>query len=162
MPETTDRDTVSIEAHNRVVAERDELKAQVADLAGTVKDIGYREKAESWFSGRVDDARGWAELSLPHIRSGEVDDIEATLEKAYGTRLPQMTAPPAPVEEPPAPFEAPRPSVAGPNPAAPSEPASNVTPLVFGSREWTQIISEKGLDGIREAEAQGRITVRRQ
>lgn len=165
MPETTERETVSIEAHQRVVAERDALKAQVDDLSGTVKDFKYIETAEPWFKARgVEDTRGWAELALPHIRMGDLEDIAGVLEQRFGTKLPAGVAPaavetPEAQEEPPAPIESPRPSVAGPNPSAPGEPVSAQPQVQFGSAEWQRIVKTEGMAGIKRLEAEGRFTL---
>lgn len=118
---------VSKEAHERIVRERDELKAERDQLAVTVGDLGRARKIEDFLEAKkVDNVRGVAELLLPHVRDVEVDKLEETLgSDRYKPWIERFVAPATPASDgdgdggdPPAPPADPGAgfSGAGPNP----------------------------------------------
>lgn len=75
----SDEDRVSKEAHQRVVTERDQLKAKNDELARTVSDLGRNGKIRSALKGKVSDPDYVADMMLPHLRDVEIDKLEETL-----------------------------------------------------------------------------------
>lgn len=161
MTDTVESGTISAEAFERVKQERDQLKAQVAELGATVKDYGYVERARRYFSEQqVQDADHWADVALPHIRNVELDQVGEVLTSKFGN-LPKMNPAPTPAvtddDAAPAPTEPVRPAVAGPNPAAPGEPASTQRKLRSSDPEVREVMAREGYAGLRRLINEGRV-----
>ena len=150
-------DMVSREAHERMTKERDELKAKVEELTKVVTDVGYRDKARSYFkTAGVPDPDWAAEFALPHIRGTELEKLDETLASerfkplvsmASMQQAPASEAPPA---EPPEPPAQPPTGFGGPNPGAAGgspEPARKVQPsdLRGMTREQVAELDSQGL-----------------
>lgn len=74
--ETDTTQTVSVEAHNRVKQENEALKAQVAELGGTIKSYAKRDKARDFMRSQgVEDPDAWADLVTPHLSEVEPDQV---------------------------------------------------------------------------------------
>lgn len=70
-------ETISREAHLRVLAERDEAKSRASALESTVKDLALVNYARSTFKTmNVTDPDGAAELALPHLRDISGDNAD--------------------------------------------------------------------------------------
>lgn len=154
-------DTVSREAHERIAKERDDLKAQVAELRGVVKDYGLRERAISHLQSKgVQDAGRWASLALPHLR--ELEDLEqvaSTVDQLFGDGLTAVVQPPpAPDTDEKEPATPPPPSPFGtPNPAAGGGDIPSPQAIKPGSAEWKQVLKEKGMEGLKALDREGRV-----
>ena len=73
-------DRVSREAHDRVVRERDELKATLAERDAVIADVGIRDRARAFFKSQGAQDPDWAaEFALPHLRDTELDQIPEVL-----------------------------------------------------------------------------------
>lgn len=138
--------TVSREAHERMTRERDELKQKVTQLEAVVVDVGYKEKARSYFKAQgVADPDWAAEFALPHLRTVELDKLEETLASDRFKPLVSM----ATAQSTPAAPEAPTPPVnpgpvssfSGPNPGAVGGPAPEPGKIKAGSKEYHDIVS---------------------
>lgn len=121
-------DTISREAHQRVLTERDELKGRVTDLEKTVLDLGLTDKARRHFSEKgVDDPDWAAEIALPNLRTAGEVDVAEYLDQKFARLYPQTPATPAtpaegePVDTTPMPDAGDAPGFARPNPAAGGE-----------------------------------------
>lgn len=146
-----DQTTVSREAHERMTRERDEAKARLAELEAVVTDIGYKEKARSFFKAKgVTDPDWAAEFALPHLRSVELDKLEETLASDRFAPLVTMAtaqaSPPPPEDTPSVPLNpGAQSSFSGPNPGAvggtPPEPGK----IKAGSEDYRKILN--GPDG---------------
>ena len=87
-------ENVSREAHQRMTDERNDLKAQVADLSTTIMDFGYTEKARKHFTDKGLDDPDWAaEIALPSMKSAavEVDNIGTYLDDKFAKLYPTVT-----------------------------------------------------------------------
>jgi len=120
---------VSREAHQRMTDERNDLKAQVADLSTTIMDFGYTEKARKHFVDKGLDDPDWAaEIALPSMKSAavDVDNIGAYLDDKFAKLYPAVGTP----GETPAAEEAsiPTPDATEPPGFARPSPASEGTP----------------------------------
>lgn len=124
-------ETVSRDAHQRMTDERNDLKAQVADLSTTIKDFGYTEKAREHFAEKgVDDPRWAAEIALPTLKSAsvEVADIGTYLDDKFAKLYPTATpGDGATTDGVPTPDAAEPPGFARPSPAAEGAPPGSKT-----------------------------------
>ena len=119
-------DRVSREAHERVVRERDELKAQVSELGNTVKDFAIRDKARDFFKSKnVPDPDWAADFSLPQLRDVEPDSIPEVLAgDRFKPLLTQQSAPDDPPQGETPPTDPQTGFAGGPNPGAGGTPPS--------------------------------------
>ena len=85
-------DTVSVKSHERMTAERDDLKTQNAEMANALHDVARRDGAREWFETKgVDNPGAAALLAMPHLRDIEPDKIGETLEQDRFDLLTQTT-----------------------------------------------------------------------
>ena len=123
-------DSVSREAHERVLRERDELKAKLDEAATALRDLTLVDKARRIFAEKgVDDPDWAAEIALPHLRTvDKLDKIAEVIDQRFAKLIPttqtsdttssdQQTAPPPPDVD-----ATPAPPFARPNPAAEGAP----------------------------------------
>lgn len=90
-------DTVSREAHQRAIDERNQARAENEALKATVLDMGYEDKARRHFAEKgVDDPDWAASIALPSMKSAKVetDAIGTYLDDTFA-RLYPTAAPPA-------------------------------------------------------------------
>lgn len=162
MPDQGERETVSIEAHQRVTAERDELKAKVEELSRVATDVAKLNTAYDFFRGKdVPDPYGLAQAAIQNVnvRDADGDDIPVRLDGWYNERVAMFGAPaktPA-SDDTDSDEPLPRPAVAGPNPAAAGEPVTAGGRLKPGDAEYKEILHAEGLAGIRRLEQEGRV-----
>lgn len=154
--------TVSREAHERMTRERDELKAKVEELNRVVMDVGYRDKARSYFKSKGAPDPDWAaEFALPHLRDVELDKLEETLASERFAPLVSMASMQAPTtQEPQAPPTNPGPvtSFSGPNPGAVGGPPPQPGKIQAGSKEYYEIVRKpNGRARIAELAEQGMV-----
>jgi hypothetical protein len=165
MPEQGERETVSIEAHQRVTQERDDLKSKVAELSSVATDVAKLNSAYSHFKGKeAGDPYGLAQAAIQNVTvlDAEGEDFPVRLDGWYEERAAMFggpaVAPPSsdevPEETPT--VQAPRPSAAGPNPAAPGEPVTAGGRLDPSDPEYKEVLEREGLDGIRRLMNEGR------
>lgn len=145
MTDSERAETVSVEAHERVKAERDEAKARTAELEATVADLGRKELATDYFRSKgIADPTHWAGVALPHIREVAPDDLGAKLE----TLFPNLPAAAPPVEsetQPPAPKVGEDVGF-GVNPAAPSVEPGKGEMLKVTDKEFRDLVSSMGAE----------------
>ena len=170
MPDQGERETVSVEAHQRVLQERDDLKSRVEELARVATDVAKLNSAYDHFRAKeAADPYGLAQAAIQNVNVRDAsadDDLAARLDGWYDERVRMFgvspSAPPVASEasdQAPAaaPAATPRPSAAGPNPAAPGEPVTAGGRLRPGDAEYKEILQREGLDGIRRLEREGRV-----
>ena len=118
-------DTVSVKAHERMTAERDDLKTQLADATNAIHDMTRLEGARKWFQTKgVTDADAKAELVMPHLRDVDPDKIGETLEQDRFiplTQTAEATPPVEPEEKEPEALPPPQ-GFGGPSPAGDDKP----------------------------------------
>lgn len=123
-------ETVSREAHQRMTDERNALKAERDQLAATIKDYGYMDKARRHFSEKGLDDPDWAaEVALPAMKSAdvEVDAIGQYLDDKFSRLYPQAATDTPTAPEVPTPDAIETPSFARPSPAGDGQPAAKKT-----------------------------------
>lgn len=133
MPEETNAenqsDVVSREAHQRMTDDRNTLKAERDQLAATVLDMGYMDKARRHFADKgVDDPEWAATIALPSMKTADVEaeSIGTYLDETFARLYPETPAVPADgvVDDGvPTPDATEPPGFARPSPAAPGGPA---------------------------------------
>lgn len=150
MTEQTEKpDTISREAHERVLAQRDEYQSKLGEASKALADLKLVTEAQAFYTGKVRDPLAAAEMSLPKIRSVEDQEArQAALEASVPLFAPLETTTTEPVtgevgevvpEAPPTPqFMRPNPSSDGP---APPE-----TKMTMRSPEVRALI-EQGAEG---------------
>lgn len=166
MPDQGERETVSIEAHQRVTQERDDLKKRFVELERVATDVAKLNSAYDHFKGKnVGDPYGLAQAAIQNVtvRDAAGEDFPARLDGWYAERV-AMFGSPAPTvaaSSADSPVETavpvPRPSAAGPNPAAPGEPVTVGGRLVPNDAEYKEIMQREGLDGMRRLMREGRV-----
>ena len=144
MTDENTTDEVSRQAHDRMTAERDKLKAQVAELKGSVDgaqsalgDFAKIDSAYEYFKGRqIDNPYGLAREAVlnPQVRTADNDGLPEALDGWYNHQK-EIFGTPAPVTEETAPPEPVAP-MTQPNPAAPGTPSIGGAPLLIGSPEY--------------------------
>ena len=169
MPNEGERETVSVEAHERIKSERDEWKAKANELSQVSVDLGRLNSAYNHFKAQeTPDPYGLAQAAIQNInvRDAEPDEFPGKLDawfservKMFGTPKPENVAvPESPESDDDAPaVQPPRPNMAGPNPAAPGEPVTTGGRLTPGDAEYKEILQSEGLQGIRRLEREGRV-----
>jgi hypothetical protein len=120
-------ETVSREAHQRMTDERNEARAERDDLAVTIKDFGYTEKARKHFVEKgVVDSEWAADIALPTMKSAgvEVADIGTYLDDKFARLYPTAAAEGAETTDDgiPTPDASEPPGFARPSPAAEGSP----------------------------------------
>lgn len=168
MPNEGERETVSVEAHERIKSERDEWKAKATSLEQMAVDTAKLTSAYDHFKAKdVSDPYGLAQAAIQNInvRDANGDDFPVRLDGWFDERA-KMFGGPAPTETPPESTESdddapavqpPRPNMAGPNPAAPGEPVTTGGRLTPGDAEYKEVMKDEGLKGIRRLEREGRV-----
>ena len=126
-------DTISREAHERVLKQRDEAQASLTEATQALGDTKLLFEAQTFFSGKVKDPIAAAEMTLGKIRSVEdAETRQSRLEEAVDLFAP-VDAPsdPQPLVEPgeAVPDAPPTPGFMRPNPASdgPSPPEPKLT-----------------------------------
>jgi len=162
---TTDNlpDTVSREAHQRMTDERNNLKAQVEELSGTVTDLAFVEKARKHFVEKgVPDPEWAADIALPTIKSTgtDLDSIGAFLDdkfaRLYPEPAPPATEPVATDDGIPTPDAAQPPGFARPSPAAEGTPPGE-TKYRYDSPEIQALIQNNDSEGLKKLADAGKI-----
>ncbi len=112
----TQQETVSREAHERMTRERDDLKAQNAELSKAVNDFSLRDKAYEHFKTQdgITDPFGVANAAMRDVtlKDSSPDDLTGRLDLWLGEQR----------------------SIWGPT-TTPTEPAAQAEPVVPGSTE---------------------------
>lgn len=168
MPDQDDTPTtVSVEAHQRVTAERDELKGQVTELTQVARDASRINRAYEHFrsqEGFTGDAYGVALAAMRdiNVRDAADDSFTGSLDQWLQTQSSMFSAPTAPPsdegETEQAPAEPAAPSVSGPSPNA---SGSVVTAEVMTSKspEYLKMKERGDFDGIKRAINEGRLVL---
>lgn len=167
MPDSSDeRETVSIEAHNRVKTENDELKTQLANATKALEDVAVEKRAVAWFKAKgVADADDKALLVLPHIRDVEPEKLDDFLSQ---DRFKSLVSTPAPPPDPGKEGEGEPPGQPeGSNPPPPEgfggpNPAGNEAPPKQGlisrkSPEYIAAVQRNDRDQIKQWYDEGRL-----
>ena len=162
------RETVSVEAHERVKTENAKLQTQIGELQTTVIDFAKVESARSWFIDQgVTDADAKAQFVLPHLRNVEVDGIGETLSQEQFKFLSTSVPPPdttsndlpdVPQEEA---IEPPAGGFTGPNPGGTEAPPDGNAKITQSSPEYRAVVQandwttmQKWIDDDRLADPQ--------
>ena len=140
----TEENTVSREAHDRMTAERDKLKTQVADLKGSVDgaqaalgDFAKIDTAYEHFAGKeIANPYGLAREAIlnPQVKTADSDGLPEALDGWYNHQR-EIFGTPAPATEEKPPVEPVAP-MTQPNPTAPGTPPIGGAPMVIGSPEY--------------------------
>jgi hypothetical protein len=73
-------ETVSREAHQRVLIERDQFKADLEKATDALSDFALRDRARATFKAKGAADPDWAaDFALPHLRGVEPDKLDETL-----------------------------------------------------------------------------------
>lgn len=157
---------ISRERYEAVKRERDEAKAQAAQLGDALKDHVRRDKARVALKGRVADPDTVADLLTPFLKDVEPDQVAAHVtSEEFKPRLSPFqppAPPPAPTGEgegTPAPAIEPTGFGAGPSPggdaSAPS-PEGGDNKIHAGSPEWRRMIHTDPA-GLKKAYEENRV-----
>jgi len=157
-------DGVSQQAFDRVTADRDKLKEQVAELRGSVdgaqsalQDFAKIDSAYEHFAGKdVPNPYGLAREAIlnPKVKAVDSDDLPDALDGWY-THQREVFGAPAPVTEEEPASAAPVAPMTQPNPAAPGQPAIGGQALVIGSPEYNARYGGLSRDEQRAAHKRG-------
>jgi len=154
--EEANRETVSIEAHDRakndltkLETENTKLQTRIEELSNTVVDSKKMELARDWLMGQgvvadaYSDANQKATFVLPHLREVEVDKIGETLnqdEFKFLTSVPSTdtTSSGEPKEE--VAVEQPTGGFTGPNPSGSEKPPDPSGKIAKDSPEYQAVV----------------------
>lgn len=160
--EQEQRETVSVEAFNRVKTERDQAKAQLDQAATALKATALMDKAYSHLKGKVPDPYGAARtISRDSLFVGVSDDelpgqLDVWLDEQRSVFGAQSAPPETEDSSPQAPM-APPPGAARPAPS-PANPGGQpkLDPLHFGSPEVQSALKRGDTDTIHRLIKEGR------
>ena len=152
--EEANRETVSIEAHDRVKndltkleTENTKLQTRIEELSNTVIDSNKMELARDWLMGQgavadaYSDANEKAQFVLPSLREVEVDKIGETLSQIKFLNTPSVTDTTSsgePKEE--VAVEQPTGGFTGPNPSGSEKPPDPSGKIAKDSPEYQAVI----------------------
>lgn len=164
MAEGSERETVSIEAHERVKTENETLKSQLAKATDALADVATEKRAIAWFKGKgVADADEKAALILPHIRDVEPEKLDEFLSQdRFRSLVTVASTPPEPPKEgePEAPEGEPGPpppeGFGGPNPAGNEAPPKQGA-ISRKSPEYIAAVQRNDREQIKQWYDEGRL-----
>lgn len=157
-------------AEQRIAKERDEARAQVAELQAQVKAQGIQSHAQAWLyeRGVTGDAAGqWLQAMTPsfaNMQFEETGEIAGLLDAQFGqivpstpATAPSSDAPPqqAPPQATPPQAEAPVPGIANPTPGGGGAVVHEPEKILPGSPEYRDLKANPA--AFRQAAADGRI-----
>jgi len=161
-------ETVSREAHQRVVSERDQFKAQAETLTRQVAEASTMQSALGAFASLRPDASLEAVLkatrvAMPHLAGLEGDALKSKVETDFDFLIPQAQAPaksppPDPENDPKVPTvdSTPPPGWAQPTPTGDGDsPAASDQKMSPLSPEVQEIINREGTEGLRRLDEAG-------
>ena len=156
-------ETVSRASHQRMTDERNDLKAQVEELSGTVTDLAFVDKARKHFIEKgVPDPDWAADIALPTIKSAgtELDGISAFLDDKFARLYPKANEPgteqPAADDGIPSPDAAQPPGFAKPSPAAEGSPPGEKK-YKYSDPEIQALINANDNEGLKKLADAGKI-----
>ena len=155
-------ETVSKEAHQRMTDERNDLKAEVKTLSGTVRDLGLVDKARKHFIEKgVADPEWAADIALPTILAeGEVADVGAFLDDKFARLYPEKKEPGSEQSVAddgiPSPDAVEPPGFARPSPAAEGTPPGQKK-YKYTDPEIQKLIQDNDNEGLKKLADAGQI-----
>lgn len=156
-------ESISAEAFQRVVGERDALKAQAVEAAKAFADLKIERKlAEHYGTKGYANPLAVASKALADLRAVPDEEFAAKADEWYEAQ--RRLFAPAPTPEPTEPASTPPPSspwekaAATPIPSGGKVPATG-TPLVAGTPEFVAWVKGKTLDQVRAAKLAGDVVI---